>query len=369
MDERSLIATYYSGARELVKQKKPKEARKYVLALINYAFSQHKNAKTMIAKIRLEIFMCDWLEVSRELYSKGITDLVLERFQLLPKKELPKVTPAPVKKASPPKPKTPAPEKKEPAPPVTAADSVGEDKAAPEKEEAAMPPENPAPTPSAGGVNYDGLFENDSQGWCADIFDKYIGAIVKITLDNDTSISNGTGFIISEKGYLLTNDHVVFDDDNGTYNADIRMSLGDGKARYKIETLCSDKKADIALCRFDPAKVKNFSVVKRISDYSKVKPGADCLLIGNAFGLGLSPISGTIRFVHDQNGNLVFSAFSNPGDSGGPVFNRQGECIGVNKSKTTSYNHVAADGYINATPMDKVEALLDKWCKANDITL
>ena len=49
--------------------------------------------------------------------------------------------------------------------------------------------------------------------------------------------------------------------------------------------------------------------------------------------------------------------------------NRQGECIGINKSKTLSVNHVSADGYANATPMDKIDELLKKWCEANGIEL
>ncbi len=50
-------------------------------------------------------------------------------------------------------------------------------------------------------------------------------------------------------------------------------------------------------------------------------------------------------------------------------FVRQGECIGINKSKTVTVNNVSADGYANATPMDTIEKLLNKWCKSNGIKL
>ncbi len=49
--------------------------------------------------------------------------------------------------------------------------------------------------------------------------------------------------------------------------------------------------------------------------------------------------------------------------------NRNGECIGINKSKTFTVDNVSADGYVNATPMDKIEELLNKWCKSNNIEL
>ena len=109
--------------------------------------------------------------------------------------------------------------------------------------------------------------------------------------------------------------------------------------------------------------------VKRIADYSALKQGADCLVIGNAFGMGLAPFSGVVRFTKDSDGNLVYTAPSNPGDSGGPVFNRMGECIGINKSRTVQVNSRDADGYANATPMDTINALLDKWTSCNNIKL
>ena len=136
-----------------------------------------------------------------------------------------------------------------------------------------------------------------------------------------------------------------------------------------ISVRFSDKKTDVALCRFDTSEVQGFSSVKRIADYAQLKQGADCLVIGNAFGMGLAPFTGIVRFTKNNSGNLVYTAPSNPGDSGGPVFNRIGECIGINKSKTVAVNGTAADGYTNATPMDEIEQLLQKWTGNNGIEL
>ena len=168
---------------------------------------------------------------------------------------------------------------------------------------------------------------------------------------------------------MLTNDHVVFDESNGVYHKKLKMSLAGEKKMHKLEVIISDKKSDVALCTFDAGEVENFSSVKCVKDYSKVKQGAECLVIGNAFGMGLAPCIGYIRFAKNDNGNLVYTVPTNPGDSGGPVFNRAGECIGINKSKTVAVNNVAADGYANATPMDTVMQLLEKWTKLNQITL
>lgn len=231
--------------------------------------------------------------------------------------------------------------------------------------------EEPGANHAGGGIDLSGLIgeAEEKQGWGAEVFDANRTAVVQICATAAGNISSGTGFIISDKGFLLTNDHVVFDEQNGVYYGKLKMTLFGEKKAHKIDVVISDKKADVALCRFNPSEVQGFSVVRQVSDYSRVKQGADCLVIGNAFGMGLAPCMGNIRFTKNDSGNLVYTIPSNPGDSGGPVFNRAGECIGINKSKTVAVNGTAAEGYANATPMDTVQQLLQKWCKTNEITL
>ena len=147
------------------------------------------------------------------------------------------------------------------------------------------------------------------------------------------------------------------------------MSFENDKKKYKIDLLYSDKQNDIALCRFDAEEVKDFSVVKRISNYDTVKQGADCLIIGNPFDLGLAPFSGIIKYTKNNSGNLVYTAPSNPGDSGGAVYLKTGECIGINKSRTFKVNNQDADGMANATPMDTINKFLDKWAKAGNFEI
>lgn len=340
MEDKDRIATYYSNARELVKQNNPKAARAYVLAILNYAVGTLKTSKSAITRAKTELFLDRWIAVSKDLYDKGITDYVLECFCLPTKAEqnLPKV----VKKQQKP------------------------------KEEKTIPPTADKPVPAQdGGVDISGLIDEaaKTQGWCADVFEKNKSAVVQIFCSNSERGANGTGFIISEHGYLLTNDHVVYDDDNDGYFPKLKMTFAGNKKGYPIQVLFSDKKADIALCSFAKDAVGDFGVIKRIADYSALKQGADCLVIGNAFGMGLAPFTGVVRFTKNDKGNLVYTAPSNPGDSGAPVLDRQGECIGINKSKTTAINNVEAEGYANATPMDKIDELLTKWCSINGIEL
>lgn len=341
MGEKDKIATYYSNARELIKQNNPKAARAYVLAILNYAVETYEHATTILLKAKTQAFLDKWIAVSRELYDKGITDYVLKCFGLPTKQEqqLPKVEKRPSK------PQTPTP-------------IIGQGDGAQLSD-------------ADDTIDIAGLIDETakSQGWCAEVFEKNRAGVVEIGVSNAGVSSTGTGFIISQNGYLLTNDHVVYDETSQGYFSKAKMSFAGSKKSYKINILFSDKKADVALCSFKPEEVGEFAVIKRIADYSQVLQGADCLVIGNAFGMGLAPFTGVVRFTKNDNGNLVYTAPSNPGDSGGPVLNRQGECIGINKSKTLSVNNVSADGYANATPMDKIDELLKKWCESNGIIL
>ena len=349
---REQISTYYNTARELVKANNPKAARAYVLQILNAALETYRHAPTALSKAKTAAFLDRWIAVSRDLYARGITEYVLQCFGL------------PCRSSR-------AASASGPAPSRGSSQRATSPKVA-EKPAAPLPPS--APAASGAEIDIEGLLDETSktQGWCSDVFDANKGAIVAIAATApDRHGSAGTGFIISRNGFLLTNDHVVFDSQNGVYYPKVAMSFfGDRAQRYSLEVLFSDKKADLALCKFDPTQVKKaFSVVRRVKDYSTVKPGADCLVVGNAFDMGLAPFSGIIRFTKDPQGNLVYTAPSNSGDSGAPVFDRFGQCIGINKSQTTAVNGEEAHGYSNATPMDVIDVLLDKWATHNNLTL
>jgi len=140
------------------------------------------------------------------------------------------------------------------------------------------------------------------------------------------SNSLGSGFVIDPAGIVVTNNHVIGDAD------EITVIFNDGK-KLKAEIVGKDEKVDIAVLR-----VKSDQPLKAVSfgDSEKAKIGDWVMAIGNPFGLGGSVSAGIVsarnRDIDDQSyGQYIQTdAAINKGNSGGPLFNMNGEVIGIN---------------------------------------
>lgn len=142
------------------------------------------------------------------------------------------------------------------------------------------------------------------------------------------AIALGSGFIIDEEGYIVTNHHVVRDAD------EIRIKLFDN-TELSAKLVGSDKVTDLALL-----KVKPIRPLKAVSfgDSSTARVGDWVIAIGNPFGLGGTVTAGIIsskgRDLDLETGMiddyLQTDAAINSGNSGGPMFNLMGEVIGIN---------------------------------------
>lgn len=312
------LNTAFKNAKFLIKQNEAKLAREYLITCMSIMLEIYKNTSGVMERAKVYAHICNFKNISATLFENGITADVKIWFGIAELAENVK--------------------KKE-----TSSSQI------------------------------DKILNDDSVDWAADIFEKYSRSVVSIAAKSNGIISSGTGFIISNKGYMLTNDHIVFDENRCEYYKKITMQMYGEKIVIPLEIINSDKKSDVALCRFDILQVKEILPVTRIKDYSKLLPGVAVVVIGNGLSMGLAPLTGTVKFAHDACGNLVTTVPSNHGDSGGPVFNRKGECVGINKSITVSViqgtNKVEAQGITNATPMDMIDELLAKWCKQSAIEL
>ncbi len=170
----------------------------------------------------------------------------------------------------------------------------------------------------------------------------------------------GSGFVVGSDGVILTNAHVVEGAD------EVRVKLSD-RREFKGKVVGIDKQTDIAVVRID---AKGLPTVK-LGDPSKIRVGEWVLAIGSPFGFENTAtagiVSGTSRSLPE--GTYVpfiqTDAAVNPGNSGGPLFNLQGEVIGINSaiySRTGGYMGLAF-----AIPIDVAKTVEEQLLKTGKV--
>jgi serine protease Do len=138
--------------------------------------------------------------------------------------------------------------------------------------------------------------------------------------------SLGSGFIIDTSGIVVTNNHVIADAD------EINVIMNDG-TKIKAELVGVDKKTDLAVLKFKPVKPL---VAVKFGDSDKLRLGEWVIAIGNPFSLGGTVTAGIVSARNRDiasgpyDNYIQTDAAINRGNSGGPLFNLEGEVIGVN---------------------------------------
>lgn len=170
--------------------------------------------------------------------------------------------------------------------------------------------------------------------------------------------SSGSGVIISDNGYIVTNNHVVENAD------DIEVTLDDNRT-YKAEMIGLDPTTDLALIKIDETKL---SFIK-FGSSDDVRVGEWVLAVGNPFNLNSTVTAGivsaksrNINILRDQRGMQIESfiqtdAAVNPGNSGGALVNLKGELIGINTAIATPTGTYA--GYSFAVPVSLVKKVMN----------
>ena len=183
-----------------------------------------------------------------------------------------------------------------------------------------------------------------------------VGVITESFQTYSTS-SAGSGIILSEDGYIVTNNHVVERGDS------IAVTLDDGET-YAAELIGTDVKSDIAVLKIDAQNLP----AAEFGDSSQVEVGEAAIAIGNPLGLNGTVTAGIISAVDREiqvgSSNMVLlqtDASINPGNSGGALLNEYGQVIGVNSAKISSED---SEGLGFAIPSNTVgpivEELIDK---------
>ena len=190
-----------------------------------------------------------------------------------------------------------------------------------------------------------------------DIFEKSEESVVQVNvLRGGSDGGMGSGFVYSEEGYIITNQHVVKDAKKVT------VTFLDGEA-YIGDVIGTDPDLDIAVVKVSPSNTYLQPIT--IGDSSKLKVGEKIVAIGNPFGLSGSMTSGIVsqigRLLPQESGYSIpdviqTDAAINPGNSGGPLINMKGEVIGINTAIQSITGEFSGIGF--AVPSNTVKKIV-----------
>src|ERR1700761_5774683 len=173
------------------------------------------------------------------------------------------------------------------------------------------------------------------------------------------SKGQGSGFVLTKDGRILTNYHVIQEAQN------VEVTTSD-KHNYKAQVILKDRAHDLALLQIN-AKDLTPSILSQSSD---LQVGQNVYAIGNPFGLNGTMTTGiisSIRSVQEPDGPTIDKALQtdaaiNPGNSGGPLLNSRGEVIGMNPLIATG-GAEQNSGIGFAIPVDTIKAVLSDFAK------
>lgn len=160
-------------------------------------------------------------------------------------------------------------------------------------------------------------------------FSGIIENAIKSVVTIKTDVSQGTGFLITDNGFLITNAHVLA----GARKESAIAITSDDSQEKQLSLVGYNSVLDLALLKIEG----NYEALE-IGDSDKVKPGEKVIAIGNPLGLSFSVTEGIVSAVDRKGTNglpiyIQTDAALNPGNSGGPLINKQGEVIGINNFK------------------------------------
>jgi len=171
--------------------------------------------------------------------------------------------------------------------------------------------------------------------------------------------SLGSGFVISADGYVVTNNHVVAPARADAVVEQITVTLAD-RTEYEAEVVGRDQVADLAVLKINPARPLPFV---RFGDSRSVRVGDWVVAIGNPFGLGGTVTAGIVSALHRNIGAGLYDRYIqtdasiNSGNSGGPMFDLQGNVVGINTALISPTGGNVGIGF--AIPADQAGPIVE----------
>lgn len=219
------------------------------------------------------------------------------------------------------------------------------------------------------GANVDSSIRTAIVNVASDVYKKVINStIVVICRNSDGNYSCGTGTVVSSKGFIVTNAHVVTELSQNhrtivNFCDDIQGESGTGSYHFEAELVYADPEVDLALLQTSPS---SSLVPVELAKY-QLEPGQAAYAIGNSKGEGLCIVEGIVSDAHryiGKNECVMISAPVTHGNSGGPVFDANGCLIGIVKSGRAD---VSAMNY--AIPNKDLERFLRLACERERVVL
>ena len=179
--------------------------------------------------------------------------------------------------------------------------------------------------------------------------------------------ASGSGIIISDDGYIVTNNHVVDSSSESTYYdisqaTSLKVSLYGDDTQYEAQIIGKDAQTDLAVLKID----KTGLTPAEFADSDTVKVGEFAMAVGNPLDLGTSITCGIVsalnRKVQDSDGKTTYTCIQtdaaiNSGNSGGALVNSQGQVIGINTLKVAS---TGVEGIGFAIPINSTTNVIDQ---------
>ena len=186
--------------------------------------------------------------------------------------------------------------------------------------------------------------------------------------ETETMAGTASGIVMSEDGYIITNQHVAVNEKTGQPYSRLEVVLYSG-ATYTATLVGSDKDTDLAVIKIEATGLKPAT----FGNSSKMSIGDRVVTLGNAGGLEWSAsqgiLSGTKRDVYEKTGYsiqcLQIDAAINPGNSGGPLLNSQGQVIGINSAKIV-YTGYESLGF--SIPIDEAQPIINDLIRYGYVT-
>ena len=208
----------------------------------------------------------------------------------------------------------------------------------------------------------------------AEVYASTVGSVVSINCSAVStnifgqrveSASSGSGFVITQDGYIVTNHHVV------ASASSVKVTMYDGK-EYSAAVVGSDSDYDVAVLKVETTGLQPVT----LGNSADVNVGDTVLAIGNPLGeLTFSMSQGIVSCcnrainVSGTPFNMIqVDASINPGNSGGPLMNLYGEVVGIVSAKYSSYSNTAVEGLGFAIPIGDVQAVITDIMENGQIT-